>query len=285
MNDQEKRLWEHRDSDDALKLKLAQLEIINSSRKKFRAPPVKLDILASRIANKMSREAAENGYISHWNMKGEKPYQRYSFAGGYDHISENVYGEWTSGQFNISDRLVADMMKKGHASFMAEKAPRDGHKKNIIDKTHNYVGIGFYITENQFRYYEEFINRYLDFISVSSTLKVNEKGTIKIDTGGESYLFFLVCYREPFPEPVRLNQKPKTGSYDDFSRETALRIPPWELGQYRNGTIYTIPVKFNREGLYYVQIYVDEKEITTPRAITTKGYVPVSGIVIKVSGI
>ena len=73
--------------------------VINASRKKFKAQPVKLDILASRVANKQCREAAENGYVSHWNLAGEKPYLRYAFAGGYDHISENAFGEWTSGDY------------------------------------------------------------------------------------------------------------------------------------------------------------------------------------------
>ena len=56
---------------------------------------VKLDILASRVANKMCREAAENNFIGHWNLAGEKPYHRYAFAGGYDHVSENAFGEWS----------------------------------------------------------------------------------------------------------------------------------------------------------------------------------------------
>ncbi|MBP8960203.1 MAG: hypothetical protein KBG40_07230 [Bacteroidales bacterium] len=90
LNDTEKRLYEYRDDDNDLQLKLIQLDIINKSRKRHNASPVKLDILASRVANMMSRKAAEYGYISHWNMKGEKPYHRYAFAGGYDHVSENA---------------------------------------------------------------------------------------------------------------------------------------------------------------------------------------------------
>lgn len=283
LNEQEKRLEEYKDGDEDLRLKIAQLELINKSRRKFRAAPVELDMLASRVANMMCREAAENGYVSHWNLKGEKPYHRYAFAGGYDHVSENAYGEWTSGQFSISAKLIAELMKKGHDSFMAEKAPNDGHKKNIIDKTHNFVGIGFYITKNQFRYYEEFINRYLIFRSVPISLSVNEKGTLIIDTGGDSFLFFLTCFREQFPVPVRQGQKPRAGSYDDFSKETAFSIPPWELSRYRKETTYAIPLSFSREGLYYIHIYTDQKEITAPRAISTKGYAPVSGIVIKVT--
>ncbi len=283
LNDNEKRLYEYRDDDNNLRLKLIQLDIINKSRKRHNAPPVKLDILASRVANMMSREAAENGYISHWNMKGEKPYHRYAFAGGYDHVSENAYGEWTSGRYDKTNELILELMKNGHESFMSEKAPSDGHKRNIIDKFHNYVGIGFYISENQFRYYEEFINRYLDFQNIPSVLPVNEKFILQADTHGESFLYFLLCYREKFPVALKQGQKPRQGSYDDFSDEITFRIPAWELSKYREGTIYKIPLSFSKEGLYYIQVFTDKNEITNPRQISTKGCPPVSGIVIKVT--
>ena len=71
LNNSEQRLKEFKDSDESLKLKIAQLEIINTSRKKNNAPAVRLDILASRVANKMAKEAAENEYLGHWNMAGE----------------------------------------------------------------------------------------------------------------------------------------------------------------------------------------------------------------------
>ena len=82
----------------------------------------------------MCREAAENNYISHWNLAGEKPYHRYAFAGGYDHVSENAYREWTTGNYNNSHSEIFKKMESGHGSFMSERAPNDGHKKNIIDK-------------------------------------------------------------------------------------------------------------------------------------------------------
>jgi hypothetical protein len=62
LNETEKRLIDFKDNDEALKLKITQLELINKSRKKNNASPVMLDILASRVANKMCREAAENEY-------------------------------------------------------------------------------------------------------------------------------------------------------------------------------------------------------------------------------
>jgi len=282
LNNKEQRLSEYRDDDESLMLKLKQLAVINSSRKRYKAPPVKLDILASRVANMMCREAAENKFVSHWNLAGEKPYHRYAFAGGYDHVSENAFGEWTNGEYDISSSTILDKMRLGHEGFMKEKAPYDGHKKNIIDKAHSWVGIGFYINSGHFRYYEEFINRYLTFANIPSQLKPDEQAIINVDTGGSGYLYFISIYRDDFPKSLKQSQMTKTGNYNDYGEETYKNIPAWDLYRYREGTSYAIPLRFSKEGLYYIQIFTDNKEITGSGAISTKGKSPVSGIVISV---
>lgn len=282
-NDSELRLSEFKDSPEALKLKLLQLEIINKSRKKYNADPVKLDILASRVANKMSKEAAENKYTGHWNMAGEKPYHRYGLAGGYDHVSENAFGEWSSENYQVSDEKISSLMKSGHASFMSERAPNDGHKKNIIEKAHNYVGIGFFLEGKQFRYYEEFINRYFEFENIPGEVKVDEPFSITVKTDGRSFLYFLIVYYEKFPSPLTPAQISRKGSYNDFTNKEYSKIFAWDLSRFRNGTLYQIPLKFSVAGLYYIHIYTDKKEIKKPGSLDTKGKTPYSGIVIKVS--
>ena len=281
LNNNEKRLAEFRDDEEGLRLKISQLEIINNSRKKYSAGKVKLDILASRVANKICREAAENSFLGHWNMAGEKPYQRYAFAGGCDHVSENAFGEWTSGSYMVNSATITSMMRSGHATFMAEKPPYDGHKINITGKTHNFVGIGFYLSDKQFRYYEEFIDRYFEFENIPHEVKVNEPFKITVKTTGNNYLYYLVAYYEEFPRRVAPSEISKKGSYQDFTREEYLKMPAWDLAGIRNGNEYTIPLKFSKEGLYYIQIFSDKKEITGPASINTAGKVPYSGIVIK----
>jgi len=282
LNDQETRLSEFKDSDEALSIKLVQMAVINESRKKHGADPVMLDILASRVANKMCREAAGTGYVSHWNLAGEKPYHRYAFAGGSDHVSENAYGEWTNGEFEISNNLIGEMMKAGHERFMNEKAPNDGHKKNITEKAHNYIGIGFYMTARHFSYYEEFINRGLEFSDIPVTLKVNEASSVTVDTKGKSYLYYVMIYRENFPQPRKASQLKNTGGYDDFTNELYRQIPAWDLAKLKTDFVYTIPVRFTKEGLYYILIYTDKKENTGQSVLSTKGKPAMSGIVISV---
>jgi uncharacterized protein YkwD len=282
-NEAEHRLEEYKDNEDDLKLKLVQLEIINKSRSKFRASPVKLDILASRVANKMSREAGENDFIGHWNMAGEKPYLRYAFAGGNDHISENAFGESSSIDYAVSSSKISSLMEFGHSSFMAERAPEDGHKKNITDKDHNYVGIGFYLSGRQFRYYEEFIDRNFDFENIPKEVKVGDPCSITVKTNGKCFLYFLMIYRDAFPQSMTPSEIKKMGSYNDFTEDQYRKLFAWDLSRYRNGTEYRIPLSFSQEGLYYIQIYSDKREIKKSGSMNTKGKTPYSGIVIKVT--
>jgi uncharacterized protein YkwD len=282
LNDSETRLPEFKDDIESLKLKLNQVDIINSSRKRSKAQPVKLDILASRVANKMCREAAEKDYMGHWNLAGEKPYHRYAFAGGYDHVSENAFGEWTTGKYSVSSSTIASMMKKGHVTFMAERAPNDGHKKTIINKYHNYVGIGYYLSENQFRYYEEFIDRYLEFENVPSEVSVDETFTFNVKPLKNEYLYYMVIYREKSLKPMTPSQIKKLASYSDFTEEEYQKLTAWELSEFRSGNSYNIPLRFSKGGLYYIHIYLNSKELTKPTSLNTKNRTSASGIVIKV---
>ncbi len=282
LNEIEQRLFEFKDNDEALNLKIDQLDEINKSRNRYNAAPVSLDILASRVANKMCKEAADNAYIGHWDLAGEEPYLRYAFAGGHDHVSENAYGEWSSDNYFISSQTIVSMMKSGHNKFMAERSPNNGHKENIINKAHNFVGIGFYLSGKQFRYYEEFIDRYLEFENIPESMNAGSAGSITIRTNG-SFLFYMIVYREKFPNRLTPAEISRRGSYADFTPEIYKVMPAWELARYRNGNIYVIPLSFSKEGLYYIQLYSDRKEITNATSLNTKGKNPESGIVIKVS--
>ncbi len=282
-NNKETRLPEYKDSEEALKLKLLQLDVINNSRKRYKAGPVKLDILASRVANKMCKDAADNEYAGHWNIAGEKPYHRYAFAGGHDHVSENAFGEWASEDYIISSSNISSLMKNGHETFMAERSPDDGHKKNIIEKSHNYVGIGYYLKGKQFRYYEEFIDRYFVYENIPSEVKVGETCTITVKTNGDRFIYFMIIYREKPPTPMSPAQLKRKGSYEDYTNETYLRMPAWDIAPYRSGSVYTIPLTFSEGGLFYIHLFYDSKEIVKPASLNTRGKTPVSGIVIKVN--
>ncbi len=281
---EEKRLTDFRDSEEVLSIKLYQLDLINESRRKYKASALRLDILASRLANKNAAEASANQYISHWNLKGEKPYHRYAFAGGMDHITENIYYEQGSNVSGPYKQDVTVLLKNGHGSFMAEKPPYDGHKKACIDKGHTHVGIGYAIAGDVFSYYEEYVARYLTFIDVPDNLKVNESSLMIFKPIKEGkFPYFMVIYRDDLPTPKSPKELNKTGSYSDFTTDKTGTFLPWELtGLKRNGE-YRIPLKFEKPGLYYLMVYLNDKEIVEQTGYNTAGLSPVSGVVIRVT--
>jgi uncharacterized protein YkwD len=283
LNDKETRLAQYKDSDADLKLKLQQLLLVNESRNQHKAPEVQLDILASRVANKMCKEAAENNFNGHFDMAGEKPYHRYAFAGGKDHVSENASGYWTSGELASDSTSLLNLMKEMHTAFMDEKAPDDGHKKNCIEKTHNYVGLGFYSNSKQFRYYEEFIDRYYTFESVPDTVEVKKEVTLKIKPEQGKYFYCLFAFYEKGLQPMSVAALKRTSSYADYSNTMAEELWPTDLAKFRNGDVYEIKLKFKKKGIYYIHICEDANEYRkAPRRASSNGKLQASGIVIVV---
>lgn len=282
LNDAETRLADFKDTDEILRLKIAQVHKINAYRRQFKVQAVQLDIFASRVANKMAKESATEGYISHWNLAGEKPYHRYAFAGGYDHVTENAYVRQSTGPVSKDLATTAELMQFGLDNFMKEKAPYDGHKQNIIAPSHNHVGLGVFTAQNQFSYYEEYLDRYLDFSSVPATVQSKEDFTIVLSTQPGYYLYFASVYYEPFPKPMTVKELSKTGGYPDFTDARMESRPPWELAENRSGQQYTLPFSFSKPGLYYIKLYISDKEITKPQTAGTEGFDQASGIVIRV---
>lgn len=296
LNDSEQRLLDFKDNDEMLWLKLAQLDYINGSRSLNGAASVRLDILAGRVANAMCKEAAENRFVGHWNLRGEKPYHRWAFAGGMDHIAENGsmreitpapdMAENSARIFRSPDSYLRTMAVL-HDGFMAERPPHDGHRKNCIDQYHTRVGIGCSLYENQFRYYEEFIDRYLEFVGVRSEAAVGETVSFAVKPKDKSkHLFMVVVYREPWPRSLTPQQASRMGKgklrgYDDFSDEVTLKFSPWQLARGENGE-YAFAVKFSQQGLYYIKIYLSERQYRADERGTTEGKVEASGIVVRV---
>ena len=113
---------------------------------------------------------------------------------------------------------------------MAEKAPSDGHKRTCIAPEHNYVGIGVAIHGNQFRYYEEFLDRYIDFVSVRTSADAGEAFSIEVRPfEGGHHIFAVMAYYEPFPRAMTPSEINARSSYGDFSSQKSLSLWPWEL--------------------------------------------------------
>ena len=280
-NLEESRLNEYQDSEEILALKVKQLAVINASRKKHKAQPVKLDILASRVANKMAADAATNNFSGHFNLKGESPYHRYAFGGGNDHVVENAASTSKSDAFEPTQENILAGMTELHQAFMAEKAPNDGHKKTCIGKTFNHIGIGVAWDDTEFRYYEEFIDRYLLFGAFDTQVKAGHSVTIPVKPLDAAYhVYSVIVYHEETPKKMTAKQVSAIPSYADFTNHVVVNLPPWELPAPDADGFINLSIATNKKGLYYVQVFLDTKPYKSGKA-TTEGKIIGSGVVLE----
>jgi uncharacterized protein YkwD len=281
-NERETRCLDDKDGDAMLQAKLEELRVINADRLSNGAPAVALDILASRVANRMAREACEGNFSGHWNMRGEKPYYRYAAAGGVDHVSENAAAYWTSGTISRDEGNCFKLMRESHERFMAERPPADGHRTNCLEKCHNFVGLGAFILGGQFRYYEEYIDRYLEFANAPAELARDQKAVLSVrPRDPATCIYAVVIYREPLPRPMSAAEINGKGGYPDYTNEQVRSIWPWELQKMTVGGLLNLETGFSREGLYYVQIFLSDTPYTNGSA-STSGKVQASGLVVRV---
>jgi hypothetical protein len=282
-NEKEKRLIQYKDNRATLKLKLEILDVVNKNRTRHGLRPVQLDILTSRVASMTASEAAIGKYHGHWNLRGEKPYHRYAFAGGVHHISENASSVWGS----IPGKNYRSVLKfciGRHMAMYNERPPNDGHRKNILNKWHTHVGLGFSMIGGQFRYYEQFVDKYLEFDQFSRDVKAGDAVKISGRVAVPNYgLFFLTVYYEPFPRPMTAAELRSKGSYPDFTNARVVSKAFWDLKYDHATQRFDVSFKTSRRGLYYVHIYIKRGHTgkESPGSVTTRGLSPVSGIVIK----
>lgn len=284
-NAEETRLAEYADDRDTLNLKLLQLDYINESRRKAGSPPVDLDILACRVANRMAREAVAENFTGHWNTRGEKPYHRWAFAGGVDHVSENAAAKWSSAPLPGGLGNLLSNMREAHDAFMSERPPNDGHRQNCIDPVHTHVGLGVAQEGKQFRYYEEFIDRYIEFADVPAAVSAGESFDIRVRPMDEAYnIYALIGYYEPFPGPVSAQTISRRGAYPDYTNSQVLALWPWDLIPHLDTETRwsAIPLKFDRSGLYYIHMYLHPGDLPTSGRVSTRGKIQASGLVIRV---
>jgi hypothetical protein len=258
-NDQNSTLNVYKDSEAILRLKLEHLVDINRSRLGAGQQPVRLDLLASRVANKHCVEMAQNKFISHWNTRGEKPYHRYAAAGGTHAVMENLFRLHTTGLLREAE--IHNYLNQGHTGFMAEKPPDDGHRVNILDPHHNAVGLGFHLEAQEFAYAQEFLNEYLQLDDFPRQIRSDE--TIRFSgkmLQNKMHPFLLVAFYEPHPTPMSVKALEQTAIYSDFTDTQFLTL--WNQFSFDEKTgDFSIEMPFEnaKPGWFYIKILVTLK--------------------------
>ncbi len=250
-------------------LRLRLVEAINADRGAAGVKPVSYSSELSRAGDAHCAEMLREGYMSHWNLAGWKPYVRYSQAGIRDSTSENL---WSIRQpnFGSSAEEVWAGIHEGHRRFMAEQPPNDGHRKSILDPRHQTVGIGIAHGPAGLRMMELFAARAAELESLPARARLRDDLAVRgIVRGAGLSLFAIVIYYEPLPIPPSKLALQTSGAYGLPSEEWVER-PLLGDTLYSDGTQGTVlvsangrfvaPLRFwkNKPGIYTVTVWVRE---------------------------
>ncbi len=125
----------------------AALAMVNASRAQYGVPPVAMDGALRQVARAHSRDMGERNYFAHNTPEGKSPFDRMRTGGvGFGAAAENLgYGSGYGSN--------ADSVRGNHQAMMAEAAPNDDHRQNILNGSYKKVGIGVYRTADGRIYY------------------------------------------------------------------------------------------------------------------------------------
>jgi uncharacterized protein YkwD len=265
------------------------LTLINRDRAAHGLSPVILDRIASQAGQIQSADMALNNYLGHYGTDGKKPWQRYTQLGGQGYVSENVLW-WSAREYEGYEQEAptdgdsegkpftqhgVQAFKKSdidetESSYYNEVPPNDGHRKCILDPTHNGVGIAFTIATNGSKYRfantQEFTDNYGQF----ATLPRDLSQPFYV-TGTLSPYWAVQCVSikwEPAPQPLAPEVINKMESYKHPSKtlENYFAVQwakqPFQirssngLQQFR---VLVTPQNSWKPGLYYVDVIAQYK--------------------------
>jgi len=153
----------------------------------------------------------EHGYLSHWDTKGQKPYMRYTLAGGTGKVTENIGLYKTEGFVDVEkaiNKIVTYMLYNDSKYYWS-------HRDNILGPLHNKVSIGVsYDATNVFLvldFEDQYLTRFNTDIKVNKIVLEGKFMDKKIK------LKKILIYYDPLPQQLIVNQLEKplyNGPYD-----------------------------------------------------------------------
>ena len=201
------------------------LELINAERTDAGLVPV---VLGDNDAAQLHAESAlDNCFSSHWGIDGQKPYMRYSLAGGYQSNAENVLG--SSYCIKASDgyrtmNTIEEEIRDAMDSWM--NSP--GHRRNILRTWHWKVNIGLAWDKYNFLVVQHFEGDHVEYSSLPNIRDgiLSIEGTMKNGvTFNKDQDLSVQIYYDPPPRSLTRGQLSRTYCYT-YGRPIASLRPP-----------------------------------------------------------
>jgi uncharacterized protein YkwD len=205
------------------------LSLINTDRQANGLQNVTLSNIDS--GQEHADDMLKNGYFSHWDLNGYKPYMRYTLAGGQGAVAENDAWQPDYPYFGL-EQSIKNMEWQ---MMYNDSAENWGHRDNILNPLHNEVSIGIAYDSNDVYFVEDFINNYISW----SQLSVNgNKVTMQGNIQGQSFNIRQIDVFFDNPSPLTVNQLNNPPYQDGYTAGTytAIVVPPASSGHYYNWT-------------------------------------------------
>jgi Cysteine-rich secretory protein family len=233
------------------------LKLLNEERRAAGLNALEMDELACKVAADHARDMANGHFISHWGSDGRKPYHRFSFAGGTAATQENASS--ADGVQSLAAPGIFNDLREMHERMFAEKPPRDGHRKTILDPFHTHVGFGIALNGRSLRLDELYLARYVRFTQFTNAAK--PKSTVTLEgrlLNPAHFLNQVDVFYEPLPTPPSIDWLTTSGSVSlpDELKTLRPKLPPGML--YTDGS----PGDFDwsTEGNFKVRVKMFRKE-------------------------
>ncbi|CAM9317093.1 unnamed protein product [Ectocarpus sp. 12 AP-2014] len=259
------------------------VEAINAARDTKQLELLSPDEALAVPAMTHCRTMCEHDFLSHWDMAGRKPYQRYSdFAYG-QHVSEEVF------EFRVNEAAEDEVMNRIkeciEGRLGADALDQEGGKTNhMLDNKHTHIGIGVHVVDDRLRYAEVYADRYLELLDYPAELSVADAASgfhISVQmTSSDVGPYACLVFHDPVATPLTVGelQQQFSGPYSDFTTSQVSIIWPWQMDVLEDG-VFGIPVSVSpiEAGTYYVQILVREDLGRIPYDTDPAGGLPLPG--------
>lgn len=191
------------------------LSLINKDRNQFGLSNLTLSSESS--GQQHSQSMLLNGYFSHWDPYGMKPYMRYTLLGGEGSLSENV-ASWSSTSCSILgcsgnvDPEQALQKMENEMMYNDSACCNNEHRENILDPLHTQVSIGIAYNSSLIYFTEDFIDNYINWSNYGFDPK--NKEMYASGTTQSSYkLFQILISYDPLIGSMPSAQLHNTSSY------------------------------------------------------------------------
>ncbi len=258
-------------ADPSRELKLRLLQEINRDRGAAGLQPVEYSEELASAADAHCSEMLREGYASHWNRAGWKPYMRYAVAGIRSFTSENIWSLWTT-NLNSTPASLWNEILDGHRSFMAERPPNDGHRQSILNPRQTHVGIGIAFDRQGLRLVEVFGARYAQLKPLPARATLQDKLKIEGQISDNNLnLFGVAIYYEALPQPMSREELRATYAYS-LPEEHSMERKWLGDGLYSDGgegTVYigdagkfSLALQFWKKapGIYTIGVWLQDKK-------------------------